>query len=52
MTNLTTAQLYHEADVTRREIEGYKITQNEVARGEAESHLAKIQEEIERRKQG
>lgn len=51
MTDLSIGKLHKLADVTRREIEGYKALGKVYEWSEAEIYLRRIQAEIERRNQ-
>lgn len=51
LATLSHADLHKLADLTRREIEGYKLTQNITQLGEAQAHLTEIENEIKRRKE-
>ena len=51
MKDIPLGKLHQQADVTRREIEGYKLTNNITQLGEAQAHLTEIEKEIERRQQ-
>jgi hypothetical protein len=46
LSTLSRADLHKLADTTRREIEGYKLTQNLTQLGEANAHLTEIESEI------
>jgi hypothetical protein len=51
LTTLPDGKLHQQADATRREIEGYKLTNNITQLGEAKAHLTEIENEIKRRKE-
>lgn len=48
---LPLGKLHQQADATRREIEGYRLTNNVTQLGEANAHLTEIENEIKRRKE-
>lgn len=49
MKDLPLGKLHQQADATRREIEGYRLTNNITQLGEAQAHLTEIENEIKRR---